>query len=123
MRIVTKEIGELRQYLEKEFGSFAECPKGGCVVAPPVGVPFEVVEPLQTEPHAAEINRNVASGLTKDSCVPVGIYAGIEKPGIMTGTSIHYLSIGGSEKHGTRRVCIRMATGNTDWRGVKSVEI
>ena len=122
MRTVTTEFGELRQYLKSEFGSFIECPRGGCVVAPPIGIPFEVVEPLQTEPHPVEISRNDEFGLTQDSCIPVGVYGGIGKHGILPGTSTHSLCIELPKNCWGKRVVVRMATGNIDWRGVKAIK-
>lgn len=121
MRQVTNETQALIEHLKREFGGHISCPKCPDVIVPPVGMLFEVVDPLKTEPHPIEESRWAEKGLTKDQCIPPGIYGGIEEPGIIAGTSTHSFCIGGSEEHGTGRVCVRLVSGNIDWRGVKAV--
>lgn len=122
MKLITLELGDVATYLEREFGSLTKCGSGACeFTAPPVGIPFEVLEALETEPHPAEESRNAEFGLTKDACIPPGTYKGLRYPGIMVGTSSHSVSIIGSKKHGTKDVSGRMVNGTIDWRGVRKI--
>ena len=120
MRRVTNEIEQVVRHLDSEFGGHIRCRHGCGIVTPPIGVPFEVVEPLQTQPSEIEVSRNAEKGLTPDSCIPPGIFEGIEGE-IFPGTSTHSFGISGSVRHGTRRLYVRVATGSVDWRGVRAV--
>lgn len=121
MKPVTGYSKALVEHLEREFGGHICCQSCRDIIAPPVGVPFVVLEPLQTEPHPIEEGRWAEFGLTSEQCIPVGIYDGLEEGGIEKGTSTHRLYIKGSKKHGTKRVCIRLASGNIDWLSVRAV--
>jgi hypothetical protein len=122
VRRITTSSRAVTEHLQKEFGGITKCPKCACdFVAPPIGARFEVLEPIETQPHPCEVSRNAERGLTPDSCIAPGIYDGIKEPGILAGTSTHALFISGSVQHGTKRVCLRVATGYIDWRGIRAV--
>lgn len=125
VRRITKDLGAIVTHIRREFGNFEPCRCRGCrFVIPPIGIPLEVLEPLETEPCEDEVHRFTDLGLTPDLCVPPGIYSGIIAPGIFLGKPTHhFLVIAGSEMHGTPAVAVRMATGSIDWRAVRRASL
>lgn len=136
MRPITTDERAVLDHLMGQFGAVSRCPAAvrslnnpnhylGCgYVAPPPGVPFEVLEPLEVEPSPQEESRYERDGLTKVGgrfWVPVGTYRGLDAGGVFHGTTIHYFRIIGDEAHGTRNVNVRTINGCVDWRGVRAL--
>jgi hypothetical protein len=110
VRKFTESTIELCEYLEWEFGRMCECPLEHCpFVTPPVGIPFEVFEPLQSD--------------KENGFIPRGFYEGIEEPGILAPAGYHKFHIKGSLRHETNNIRIRISLKQQiDWRGVRAVK-
>lgn len=132
MKLVTTELDAVMAYIKGEFGLYLQCPCS-FLATPPIGAPLEVLEPLETQPSAAEAERALDYGLTADFCIPPGIYSSIRE--IIPGPDYHYMFLEGwhtmaTEKTVAKRVnpppitasvFFRVSEGfNIDWRAVKA---